>query len=576
MVFYDFECFKFDWLVVLIEPDKKETTVIVNDRQKLIEFYTTHKEDIWVGYNSRHYDQFILKGIICGFDPWDINEHIIIKDLSGYSFSTLLNKVFLINYDVMPNPPIGLKTLEGFMGNDIKESDVDFRIERKLTPEEIEETIKYCTHDVGQTIEVFLNLIDDFNTMLYFVKHFQYPLAYIGKTKAQLSAIMLGGNSTGHEYRQFDFPILDCIKLDKYKEVMEFYKNPLNHDYGKTLDIDVCGVPHRFAWGGGHGAIKKYHGKGIYLMIDVTAYYPSQQQQYKFGYRVMDHPENFEFIHGSNIKFKRAGNKKARLPFKIMDNAISGQLKQSISTLYDPASNNAICINGQLLLLDLVEKLEPYCELIQNNTDGILVRLYDYNDFDKIDDIVYEWEQRTGMKMDFDEFRGEVFQKDVNNYLVVDRETGAVKRKGAYVKSLSKLDYDLPIINEALVSYMVDGTPVEKTINGCHDLIKFQKIVVLSGKYDYVKHNGKRYHYKCYRVFASKDRHDGQIYKCRIGGKAAKFGNTPEHCFIDNSNVNDKETPDNLDRQWYIELAKKRLEQFGVSADNQLCLELEV
>ena len=61
-----------------------------------------------------------------------------------------------------------------------------------------------------------------------------------------------------------------------------------------------------------------------------------------------------------------------------------------------------------------------------------------------------------------------------------------------------------------------------------------------------------------------------------IGGKAAKFGNTPEHCFIDNSNVNDKETPDNLDRQWYIELAKKRLEQFGVSADNQLCLELEV
>lgn len=564
MIFYDFEVFLYDWLVVLIDSKGWKKTVIVNDRKTLIAFYEKHKADIWVGYNSRYYDQFILKAIICDFDPWEVNEHIIIKDNSGYSFSSMLNKVFLINYDVMPSPPIGLKTLEGFMGNDIKESDVDFNIRRKLTPEEIEETIKYCTHDVEQTIEVFFELIDDFNTMLYFVKHFGYPLSYIGKTKAQLSAVMLGGNSTGKEYDPFDFPILDCIRLEKYRAVMDFYKNPENHNYEKKFDVTVCGVPHRFAWGGGHGAIKKYHGTGIFLIIDVTAYYPSQQQEYKFGYRVMDNQENFEFIHGSNIKFKRAGDKKARLPFKIMDNAISGQLKQSISTLYDPASNNAICINGQLLLLDLVERLEPYCDLIQNNTDGIIIRLRDYSDFEKIDDIVYEWEQRTGMKMDFDEFRGEIFQKDVNNYLIVDRETGATKRKGAYVKGLSRLDYDLPIINDALVNYMVDGTPVEDTVNQCDDLIKFQKIVVLSSKYEYVKHNGTKYKYKCYRVFASRDKMDGQIYKCRTGSNPAKFGNTPEHCFIDNFNVNGKKTPDKLDRGWYIELAKKRLRQFGV------------
>lgn len=563
MIFYDFEVFRFDWLVVLIDTEERERIAIVNDREKLVAFYEQHKEDIWVGYNSRHYDQFILKGIVCGFDPWEINEHIIVKDQSGYSFSSLLNKVFLINYDTMPGM-IGLKTLEGFMGHNIKESDVDFNIKRKLTAEEIAETIKYCTHDVEQTMFVFDATIDDFKTMLYFVRHYQYPLSYIGKTKAQLSAIMLGGNCTGKNYNEFDFPIVDSIRLSKYKAVMDFYKDPNNHDYSKTLDTMVCGVPHRFAWGGGHGAIKQYHGSGIFLIIDVTAYYPSLQQEYKFGYRVMDDSKQFEFIHGSNIKFKRAGDKKARLPFKIMDNAISGQLKQRISRLYDPASNNAICINGQLLLLDLVEKLEPYCDLIQNNTDGILIKLRDYSDFETIDNIVYEWEQRTGMKMDFDEFRGEVFQKDVNNYLIIDRETGAMKRKGAYVKGLSKLDYDLPIINEALIAYMVDGVPVEETINDCDELIKFQKVVVLSSKYSYVKHNDTRYHYKCYRVFASRDRRDGQIYKCRDGSNPAKFGNTPEHCFIDNSNVNGKPTPDKLDRYWYIELAKKRLKQFGV------------
>src|SRR5699024_2902519 len=134
----------------------------------------------------------------------------------------------------------------------------------------------------------------------------------------------------------------------------------------KQDKVMVAGVEHTFSWGGGHGARAKYSSSGIFLIIDVTAYYPSLQKKYHFGYRVMNHPENFEFIHDSNIEFKRKGDKKARQPFKIMDNAISGQMKQKQSSLYDPMSNNSICINGQLLLLDLVEHIEPYCELIQN------------------------------------------------------------------------------------------------------------------------------------------------------------------------------------------------------------------
>lgn len=99
--------------------------------------------------------------------------------------------------------------------------------------------------------------------------------------------------------------------------------NPENHDYEKKQGKQmIAGVEHTFAWGGGHGARAKYSADGVFIIIDVTAYYPSLQKQYHFGYRVMDHPENFEFIHDSNIAFKRKGDKKARQPFKIMDNAI--------------------------------------------------------------------------------------------------------------------------------------------------------------------------------------------------------------------------------------------------------------
>lgn len=386
--------------------------------------------------------------------------------------------------------------------------------------------------------------------------------------------------------------------MKKYRFVADWYKNPVNHDYGKAQEnITVAGVPHTFAWGGGHGAIPKYHAHGIFLVIDVTAYYPSLQKQFKIGYRVMDHPENFEFIHDSNIEFKRKGDKKARQPFKIMDNAISGQMKQPQSALYDPMSNNTICINGQLLLLDLVEHLEPYCKLVQNNTDGIIVQLADYDrDFEKIDDVVWKWEQRTGMKMDFDTFMGDIYQKDVNNYFLVDRETGAVKAKGAYVKKLSDLDYDLPIVNRAISEYFSHKTTPEETIMGCGDLRDFQKVVKVSSKYECALYspvitmekirdekgrskNVKRFSGgevqtdKTFRVFASTDRSKGGLFK--VSGKVVKgrkknpekFGNTPEHCFIINDDVTNLPVPDELDRQYYIDLAWKRLKDYGVDRE---------
>ncbi len=76
------------------------------------------------GYNSRHYDQYILKGILCGFDPKEINDFIIVQHMDGWQFSDQLRKIPLNNYDVMPNPPVGLKTLEGFLGSDIRETEV--------------------------------------------------------------------------------------------------------------------------------------------------------------------------------------------------------------------------------------------------------------------------------------------------------------------------------------------------------------------------------------------------------------------------------------------------------------------
>lgn len=568
MLFYDFEVFAYDWLVVVMDMTAKKTHVIINSPEELEALYKANIREIWCGFNSRHYDQYILKAILCGFDPKKVNDYIIVKGNPGWKFSSLFRQFPLWNYDVMLNTDVGLKSFEGFMGNDIKETSVPFNIDRKLTPEEIAETVKYCKHDVEQTVQVFLKRTEEFNTMMYFIKHFGLSMDYISKTKAQLAAEILGGNRKGADFDdEFQFPILDCLHLNKYKHIAEWYANPENHDYSKKQDKQiVAGVEHTFAWGGGHGARAKYSADGVFLIIDVTAYYPSLQKKYHFGYRVMNHPENFEFIHDSNIAYKRKGDKKARQPFKIMDNAISGQMKQKSSALYDPMSNNSICINGQLLLLDLVEHIEPYCELIQNNTDGIIVKLKDYeHDFDVLDDVVYEWEQRTGMKMDFDTYIGTIYQKDVNNYLLVDRKTGAVKAKGGYVMKLNDLSYDLPIINKALVDYMIHGIPVRRTIMECQDLREFQLVSRISSKYTHILYGDKPIKEKCIRVFASNNPADPGVKKVHAVRKTtAKLTNSPAHCFIFNDDVKGVAVPDKLDRQWYIDFANKRLSDFGV------------
>lgn len=566
MLFYDFEVFKYDWLVVIIDVINKKEYVIINDADKLQELYDENKYNVWVGYNSRHYDQYILKGILCDFEPKKINDYIIIKGNPGWKFSSLFRNIKIINYDVMTGFH-SLKQLEGYMGNDIKESSVPFNIDRKLTQEEIDETVKYCRHDVEQTIVVFMQKKEEFESHVSLLKVFKLPLYYISKTKAQLSSIILGATKKDHD-DEFEIIFPDTLRIHKYKEVVNWYKNPLNRNYNKTFKIEIAGVPHIFAWGGLHGAISKYHGEGYFLNIDVVSYYPALMIEYDFISRNIKNPVKYREIRDERLRLKTEKNP-MEAPYKIILNSTYGAMKDKHNSLFDPRQANNVCVGGQLLLLDLIERLEGYCQLIQSNTDGILIKLFKEDDFELIDDICHEWEQRTRMQLEFDEFR-KVFQKDVNSYIIVSPD-GKYKSKGAYVKKLNNLDYDLSIVNRALINHMVYNISVEQTINECDKLKEFQLVSKISGKYTHILHDEKIVKEKCIRIFASKDRSDGGVKKVSVRtGIPAKISNSPDKCFIVNGEVNDMKIPKKLDKEWYIKLATKRLDDFGISSQLEL------
>lgn len=565
----DFEVFKHDWMCVIINPIEKTETIIVNDKDKLQAYYDSHKNEIFVGYNIRHYDQWIFKAILCEFDPKVISDYIIVEGKDGWRYSSLLNKVPLITYDVMARVDGGLKSLEGFMGNNIKETSVPFNLDRPLTAEEIEETIQYCRHDVEQTLEVFLRRKDTFDARLGLIKAFNLPLKYISKTEAQLAAITLNAWKQDRT-DEFEISIPPTLKLDKYQFVLDWYKNPDNRDYSKSLKIDVAGVPHIFAWGGLHGAINQYYGEGVFVMVDVASYYPSLMIKYGYTSRNISDPKKFEEIYNTRLKYKAEKNP-LQAPLKLVLNSTYGAMKDKYNNLYDPLQANNVCVGGQLLLLDLIEKLEGHCQIIQSNTDGILIKLYAASDFKKVEGICHEWENRTGMGLEFSTFQ-RVFQGDVNNYVIVpegdlidQKGKPRWKAKGGYVKKLTDLDYDLPIVNKAIIDFMLRGIPVETTINGCTELKMFQKIVKVSSKYQCGLWGDQVLTDKCFRVFASNSRKDPGIFKRKAGGNPEKFANTPEHCVIVNDDVNGVRPPRWLDREWYINMTKTRLvEKFGV------------
>lgn len=561
MIFLDFEVFKYDWAVVFIDVMNQKEKVIVNDRQELIDYYKANKQRIFVGFNINHYDQYIFKGIILGMNPTDINKHIIVDKEPGWNYSEAFRNVYINIYDVFTGFN-GLKTLEAFMGHSIVETSVDFNTDRKLTESEIEEVIDYCRYDVQETIEIFMRRQDEFQTTMDLITEFNLPIYNISRSNAQLSAIVL--EATRQLRRdEFKLDIPAELKLDKYDHVRRWYLNPVNHNYDRELIVDIMGVPHIFKWGGLHGAKANYIRSGKFVLVDVSSYYPSMMIQYNYHSRNIARRELFEDMYNERFRLKAEGNPKEEI-FKLVLNTTYGCMGYKFNNLYDPRMRNNVCVTGQLLLLDLLESFEsvPNIELIQSNTDGILLRYDSDTELRHIKAITDEWSNRTRLNVGYDYFN-RIIQKDVNNYIAVGEEYSAFV--GGYIKDLSELDYDLPVINKALREYFINGTDPREYIENENKLIEFQKIVKVSRLYDYAIHNGKKLPEKTLRVFASKSESDSEVLKYRnVDGKVqtAKFANTSERSFIDNGYIVGKNIPRKLDKEWYIMLAYRRIQQF--------------
>lgn len=587
LIFFDFEVFKEDWMVVLIDYETRIKKVIINDRSELLRIYHKHNNDIWVGFNSRNYDTTILKGIVLRKNPKELNDKLIKEGLKPFQIDKNLYKLDLISYDTMIDRNSSLKQLEGMMGHMIKESDIPFDIDRKLTYRELKETEKYCTHDVEETIKVFEETISDFNAQIGLLEEFNLSYDYLNKTKAKLSSVILGAERLHglDDEMEYDFP--DTLNLGKYEYVKEHFDkkryltfvNEKGTNKKNQLETEVYGLKSVYGFGGFHGAINKHYDDikdgGKIVHSDIASLYPSLMIEYNLLSRAVKEPSKYTDILNKRLELKKAGKKKEQAPLKIVLNSTYGITLDKFSNMFDPKMGRSVCIYGQLLMTDLLDKLEnefgENCIPIQYNTDGIIMKLKNENDYDRYLEICDEWSERTRLKLEHDDIK-KIYQKDVNNY-VFEFTNGKLECKGAYLQINNKLKNDMSILNDAVRDYIINGKPVEKTIKECDELIKFQHINKIGKSYIEVLWGNEKLNERVIRTFASTNEEHPGLFKVKAAKNkdgdlvrsVQKVANNSENVFIDNENIEGKMCPDYLDKQWYIDEAIKRLKSFGIT-----------
>lgn len=388
----DFEVFKYDWYLYVKDfVTEEEVFSSWNDREGLMKFYTENKDNLFAGYNFKGYDQYIFKAILLGMDPYPLSKFIV-DGGEGWEYSRAFSKVPMNFYEVMFKQNLGLKKLEGFLGFSIEESEVDFNLDRPLTQEERELTEKYCKHDVDSTAAVMFHKWYNFRALLAMCKLFKRPLRDMCKTKAQLVSKGLGAKAKTFD-DEFNFRLPDTLILNKYRHVADWFMNSVEnvrsnmeaegldwrdkekfrktfYDKKNVLVVNVDGIDVKFAWGGGHGARKGFvyecKPDEVLLMFDVDQLYPNLMIKYGLMSRAITEPKKFEDILDTSLKLKVEGKKDERIPYKETCNSMYGVSGADFMPTYDPLHRNLVCVFGQLLLLDLIEKVEDISETVQS------------------------------------------------------------------------------------------------------------------------------------------------------------------------------------------------------------------
>ena len=302
---------------------------------------------------------------------------------------------------------------------------------------------------------------------------------------------------TALSFNKIIFPHI-CFKTKQLQDLLEDMKKVVIYRTNKDAFekvIQFYGTTYTIATGGLHSqdrpAVLTSTDKYTYVHYDISSFYPSVMVAYNIAPKHLNNNvfvKMVDYFRLTRIKCKHtkdedglvvAGvhNKLAAEALKIVINAIYGKFGFEMFFLFDRFAQMQVTINGQLMVMMVVEALElDGIHVVSANTDGIIVKLPKdkEEDFKRITD---DWCAQNKLSADSERYKLFV-TRDINNYFDI-QSNDKVEYKGGldpkqYLKDLKK-GYDMPVVAKAVFEYFAHGISVMETLRNHKDILDFCK-----------------------------------------------------------------------------------------------------
>ena len=509
-----------------------------NQMKEMIQFFLM-KNLLFAGYNNHHYDDVVINYIIdfeTRFDTlsyklgtqsiYNLSKEIINSedgDISKYKkwkYLHFFESMDILSLMLSSKLRVGLKEMQLTMHYpNVLEYSGGF--EKYLQKDDIDEMIEYNINDVDSTVQL-LDLNKENIELRKWIEE-EYGINAYSMDSVKFGETLLANKiceqmgisyNTLKEMRSpMDYiPLKDVILpiisyknqtlqkvLEEMKKQVVYSKERKGYEKKFVLSNTYFSV--------GVGGIHSLNTPEIFVPkddeyighLDVASMYPSFIVRYGWFPRHLGKAgiDVYTALYNERITAKHSGQKLKNLALKLVLNSVTGKMQQETSWMYDPFSVFKIRINGQLVLLMLVDILLQYnCKIVQVNTDGVMFVAKKEIE-SHLQESVAELERLTQLSFEGNHYEA-FYQYAVNDYFGVEegysqsRDPKLIERKGIFITE-TQLGKGLTptIIPEAVIKYFVEGIPIEKTIKECTDIRKFMMGQRVDKKFD-VEYNDKK------------------------------------------------------------------------------------
>ena len=612
VIVYDIEIFPnvFHCTCKDTETNKLYFFEISNRKNQLTElvdffFYKNIGDKMFCGYNNKHYDDVIINYLIDFYYKMDSLSYLkicnslfnlsstIVTSEEGdtskfkrWKYAKYFYSMDLLTMLFSSKLRVGLKEMQVTMHyKNVEEYSGDFS--QFLPDSEIDNMIEYNINDVESTTELLNRLKDDVQLRLFIEK--EYGIDALSMDSVKFGETLLlkkycEETRLSEQYVKTLRSPMDYIPLKDVILPFISYKNPKLQDVLKDMKSQIVyskerkGYEKKFVlsnvrYSVGVGGIHSLHTPQIFVPndneyighSDVASMYPSFIIKYKWIPRHLGKEfwQVYSQIYKERIEAKHSGQKLKNLALKLTLNSVTGKMQQETSWMYDPFSVFKIRINGQLILLMLVDRLlELNCKIVQVNTDGVMY-IAQKTQREAVQEAVSEVEQLTQLTFESDDYEA-FYQYAINDYFGVEKgfsqshNPKLIEKKGMFITD-PRLGKGLApaIIPKAVINYFLTKQPTSeyiKSSKNIEDFLMYQRVdkkfKVLHGDVPIQRIN---------RFYASTN--DYSLFKVDPTGKVANMLTKSGVTILNKMNDIPIENR-HLNYQYYISEANKIISEF--------------